>query len=1088
MTDRPNPTQEWWTAEEIAAAALPDLPGTKRGVNVLADRADWRGQAGMARRRAGRGGGWEYSWRLFPARAKRKLLADAAAAVPGQPGRDEAWAWFEGLPGAVQDKARARLRIVQEAEALAVTEGKHLAVLSVARLHGIGARTIWGWLGMIEGVRSDDRLAYLAPRNRANADAAKARVKDCDPEFFDEIKSDFLRNEAPPFTDCYRRALRIAKAKGWATLPERTMRRRLDAAVSPAVQVLARQGVDALKRLFPVQVRDKTCLGALEAVNADFHKFDVFVRWPAPRGEAEQIIRPQMVAFQDIYSGRILSWRLDVSPNSTAVLLAAGDMITEWGIPEHVLLDNGREFAAKAITGGASTRYRFKVRDEDIPGLFTSLGCTIHWATPYSGQSKPIERAFRDLCSTISKDPRLAGAYTGNRPDAKPENYGSRAIALDDFLKVVAEGIEEHNTRQGRRSEVAWGRSFAEVFDESYAARPIKKATEGQRRLWLLAADRVRAHADTGAVWFQGNEFWSDWMHRIAGERVIVRFDPAAFWDGVHVYSEANAYGRPLERSILTEEVMGATLGGVRSPLTGYPGDGLTPDRLARILREADGGDPLRYMELAQTIEERDLHYQGVLGTRRRAVSQLDITVEAAEDGGEEGERWAKVVRKWLQRDELQADLFHILDAIGKGYSGTEIIWDASEGQYEPQRLEWRDPRWFRFETRDLTTPMRLEPDGSKVPLDAFKFVWAVMSAKSGLPLRSGLARAVAWAWMFKAYTMRDWTIFTQTYGQPVRVGKWGTGASEDDKAKLFRAVANIAGDMAAIIPDTMQIEFIEAANVGAGSTLYKDRANWLDQQVSKAVLGQTATTDAVTGGLGSGKEHRQVQEGIERADAKALSAILNRDLIGSWMALNSVPRAIWPRLKIGRPEKEDLAAFATAVTPFIDRGLPVSAATIREKFGLPEPAPEDLLLKPSGGQSGAVPGANLPAPADAADPAGQTSPIKRVSGVFKRGAPLPGMVAAPQALMPSGGPLAETDPVDVLTQRLAERAAPEMARLMEQIEAMVAAASSLEELREMMLAAFPDLDTASLGRVIAQGLLASHLGGRVAVVEEDDG
>ena len=549
-----------------------------------------------------------------------------------------------------------------------------------------------------------------------------------------------------------------------------------------------------------------------------------------------------------------------------------------------------------------------------------------------------------------------------------------------------------------------------------------------------------------------------------------------------------DAYGRPLERSTLTEEVMAATLGGVRSPLTGYPADGLNPERLASILREADGGDPIRYMELAQTIEERDLHYAGVLGTRRRSVSQLDITVEAAEEGGAEGERWAKVVRKWLQRDELQSDLFDILDAIGKGYSGTEIIWDTSEGQWEPARLEWRDPRWFRFETRDLTTPMRLTPDGGKVPLEAGKFIWTVMRAKSGVPLRSGLARIVAWAWMFKAYTQRDWAIFTQTYGQPVRVGKWGTGASEDDKSKLFRAVANIAGDMAAIIPDTMQIEFIEAANVGAGANLYKDRADWLDQQVSKAVLGQTATTDAVTGGLGSGKEHRQVQEDIERADAKALSATLNRELVGNWMALNGVSKAMWPRLKIGRPEQEDLAAFAKSVTPFIDRGLRLSEATIREKFGLPEPGKGDALLSPQGASRATEIDDDTPPGSDAPVAPGQTSPIERFSGVFEGGQALPGMATAPQASAPLSGRFSGVDPVAALTARLADAAAPEMARLVAQIEAMAAAATSLEELREMMLVAVPDLDVSNLGRLIAQGLLAAHMGGRVAVTEEDDG
>lgn len=547
MTQALTPAQEWWTTDQIASAGLPDMPATRQGVDALITRGGWRANPSLARRRAGKGGGWEYSWQLFPSRAQRKLVQDASARsasapAPAGPTRDEAWAWFEKLPAAVQDKARARLAILQQVEALEpmLGQGRHLAVMAIARTSGVGTRTVWDWFGMIAGVRADDRLPYLAPRHRAAPD--RQRTKEIDVNFFNFIKGDFLRVEAPPFTDCYRRAARVAETKGWDVLPERTMRRRLDATVSAVMQLLARKGVDAVKQKYPAQVRDKTALVALEAVNADFHKFDVFVRWPAPRGEKEQIIRPQMVALQDIYSGRVLAWRMDVTPNSTAVLLCAGDMIETWGIPEHVLLDNGREFAAKAITGGASTRYRFKVKEDDIPGLFTALGCTIHWATPYSGQSKPIERAFRDMCSTISKDPRFAGAYTGNRPDAKPENYGAKAIDLETFLAVVAEGIEEHNTRQGRRSEVAWGRSFAEVFDESYARAPIRRATAAQRRLWLLGAEGIRADTKTGAVWFQGNEFWDHWMQDLAGQRVIVRFDPAAFWDGIHVYSADNAY------------------------------------------------------------------------------------------------------------------------------------------------------------------------------------------------------------------------------------------------------------------------------------------------------------------------------------------------------------------------------------------------------------------------------------------------------------------------------------------------------------------------------------------------------------------
>src|SRR5690606_14006639 len=109
------------------------------------------------------------------------------------------------------------------------------------------------------------------------------------------------------------------------------------------------------------------------------------------------------------------------------------------------------------------------------------------------------------------------------------------------------------------------------------------------------------------------------------------------------------------------------------------------------------------------------------------------------------------------------------------------------------------------------------------------------------LPVRSGIARVATRSWMFKAFTMRDWAIFAQTFGQPVRVGKYGPNASEPEKDTLYRAVANIAGDCAATIPDSMLIEFIQPPAIGASHVLYRERAGGFDQQVCKLVLSQTA-------------------------------------------------------------------------------------------------------------------------------------------------------------------------------------------------------------------------------------------------------
>lgn len=541
-------------------------------------------------------------------------------------------------------------------------------------------------------------------------------------------------------------------------------------------------------------------------------------------------------------------------------------------------------------------------------------------------------------------------------------------------------------------------------------------------------------------------------------------------------------WGRPVERGRLTEQVAAATIGGVRSPLTGYPADGLTPLRLADILREADAGDPVRYLELAETIEERNPHYVAVLGTRRRSVAQIEMTVEPASDAAEDVDR-AATVRTWLERDELADEVFDILDCIGKGYSFTEITWETSEGQWMPARLDWRDPRWFRFERRDLATPVMLGDGGQELPLPEFRFIHATIRAKSGLPLRSGLARIAAWNWMFKAFTERDWAIFTQTYGQPLRVGKWGAGATEADKNTLFRAVANIAGDCAAIIPESMMIEFIETSSVGATSALYLERVKWLDEQMSKAVIGQTATTDAVTGGLGSGKEHRQVQEDIERADARALSAILNRDLVRPWMLLTDSTLRAFPKIKIARPEPEDTAALADTAEKAVRMGLRISARKTRERLGLDEPEDEADVL--TAAKAPETPPADAPDGA-VTDPAGRGSKIKRERGVFKRVEPVPGTTAARQPEGLSAALPRDPAPETILADRMEIEAAPAIAAMIGRIEAMVEAAGSMEELRAMLLAGFGEIDTAGLVEALELGFLGAHLQGRVSVLDGD--
>jgi putative transposase len=540
--------KEWFTASELAELAVAGLPSGKRRINETAAAEGWALRTGafdepLARPRIGRGGGLEYHLSVLPAAARTALASMGIAVVADVveapaprmlTGAAQLWRWFDGATDTVKAEAARRLAVVAQIDAFeSAGMTRSAAVGNTAGQSGIGKSTLWSWLSLIDGIAAADRLPYLAPRR-----AGGGAVAEIDPAAWQFFLSDYLRPEKPTLSACYWRMVRaVIEPRGLTTPTEVTLRRKLKREVDGRLVIAKREGAEALRRSLPAQKRSVLDLHAMEAVNIDGHKCDVFVKWPDGR-----VGRPMLVGVQDIYSRKILAHRIDESENALATRLVFADLFRDWGIPKECLLDNGRAFASKMITGGAKSRFRFKIKDEEPTGVLTALGITIHWATPYRGQSKPIERAWRDFCDTISKHPAFAGAYTGNRPDAKPENYGSKAIPIEQFRQVVALGIAAHNARPGRRTETAQGRSFDEVFNASYAAAAIGKATPEQLRLALLTAEDRTCDRLTGVLTLEGNRYWTDALADHAGKKLTVRFDPDDLHKEVHVYDRSGAF------------------------------------------------------------------------------------------------------------------------------------------------------------------------------------------------------------------------------------------------------------------------------------------------------------------------------------------------------------------------------------------------------------------------------------------------------------------------------------------------------------------------------------------------------------------
>lgn len=535
--------KEWFTIPELATACLPDLPQTVRGILDVADRFGWQAKTELARKAQRRGGGWEYHLALLPDAAQARLQIlhtqlneNLPEELKRQQIKDQLWARYNSLSNeqktVCEDRLNAILLVEKYATAPSITINA-AAELTALEMN-VSVRTIYNWLEMVRGYDRDVWKAVLAP-----ADMATSQRSDCHEQAWEYIKSDYLRPEKPAFSACYRRLVKVAKKEKWEPVPTETaLRRRLNAEVPKAVQVLARDGKDKAKTLFPAQRRTRSHLHAMQAVNMDGHKIDVFVLVPG----IEKPVRMILLGIQDLFSGKLIAWRLTETECKEAVRLVIGDMVEMWGIPERITLDNGRAFASKWITGGSKTRYRFKVRDEDPLGLLTTLGIDNDWTQPYSGQSKPIERTWRDLAEIIAKHPFCSGAYTGNKPDAKPENYMTRAIPLEEFRMHVAAQIAEHNAQVGRSAENCKGRSFDETFEVSLNAPStiVRNASASQRALWLLASEAIRAQKGSGEIHFHGNRYWNEALNQYAGKKVTIRFDPDKLHDPVKVYDLDN--------------------------------------------------------------------------------------------------------------------------------------------------------------------------------------------------------------------------------------------------------------------------------------------------------------------------------------------------------------------------------------------------------------------------------------------------------------------------------------------------------------------------------------------------------------------
>ena len=488
-----------------------------------------------------------------------------------------------------------------------------------------------------------------------------------------------------------------------------------------------------------------------------------------------------------------------------------------------------------------------------------------------------------------------------------------------------------------------------------------------------------------------------------------------------------------------------------------YPSNGLTPVKLAEIFKEADAGDILRQAELFEEMEEKDPHLFSQLQTRKNAVTGLDFEIIPFDPDDERDKEIAEFVEAQISGIEgLEDIMLDLLDAVGKGFAVSEIMWSYDSGHVVVSDIRSRHQKRFFWDTEDNFKVRTDEaPEGIELPLN--KFILHRYKARSGHPSRAGVLRVVAWMYLFKNYTLKDWVAFCEVYGMPLRLGKYQPGASEDDKRALMQALAQIGADAAGIFPDGTTIEFINTEKASS-TDLYERLARYCDEQISKAVLGQTLTSDSGGGSYAQSKTHNDVRQDILIADCKALAATLRRDLIRPLVLFNFGEDKRIPYIRFDAEESEDLEQTANILGTLIEKtGLKVPTSYIYKKFSIPKPEGDEEIATPP-------------------------QPNAGLGGLPFKATPPVGTISLKAGAEPGHG---TQERVDRLADAAIKRSAGTFKKAFGPVLKLLEKAESLEELRDMMEDAdtvaevFKEMDVSEVEELLQKVMVYANLEGR---------
>lgn len=403
-------------------------------------------------------------------------------------------------------------------------------------------------------------------------------------------------------------------------------------------------------------------------------------------------------------------------------------------------------------------------------------------------------------------------------------------------------------------------------------------------------------------------------------------------------------------------------------------GAGLTPQIITAVMREADTGRMVGWADLLDEVRQGDPHLQCDLGKRELSVAGAEFEIRLPPGASKrEGAKALRLCQDAIDGIEaprgslavsFRGAVQRLLSATYHGRAGIEAVY-AREGRYllprelypiHARRLSWSNELDWQLYLYDATsgdTPYARFPGiavGNAAAFPAGKLMIHTAAPFGTYPTREGLGRAVVWYSAFKRWTVRDWLAFAEWAGRGLRVGKYATGrdpskdarANEDDKAALQDALDAMSSTVTTVIPDTTDLDITTVSD----NSVHGELVKLCNGEMSKVILGGTLTSDPGDKGARSlGEVHLRAMTQLLAADAAMVADTIRRDLFAPLVQINLGDRAPVPVIVFAVEPPEDAKSRAERLALYMQHGLTVPAAWLRNLESIPDPTDGEAVV-----------------------------------------------------------------------------------------------------------------------------------------------